>query len=144
MNNHINCPFCDIKERIIEEKKFFKVIFSNPRLMAGHILITPKRHLEKLSELTIDERIELINTIAEYQEKILKFTDGCTINNNYMPFLPESKTKVDHLHIHLWPRENKDELYEKMLIHQHEVFHDLPKEDIQKYIDLLNSKNDLN
>jgi diadenosine tetraphosphate (Ap4A) HIT family hydrolase len=135
----MECPFCNIKERVIEEKDFCNVIFSNPRLMPGHILVTPKRHVEKLSELSNEEKLEIINTVTEYAEKTLKFSDGYTLQNNFMPFLPQSRTKVDHLHIHIWPRKNKDELYEKMLIHQHEVFHDLPEKDIEKYIKLLNS-----
>jgi len=105
--------------------------------MPGHILVIPIRHVEKLSDLNEQELLEIMKTVIEYQKKILTFAKGCTIHNNYMPFLPESRTTVDHLHIHLWSRENKDELYEKMLIHQHDLFHDLSQEDIEKYIELM-------
>jgi diadenosine tetraphosphate (Ap4A) HIT family hydrolase len=137
----MNCPFCNINERIIEEKKFCNVIFSNPRLMPGHLLVIPKRHVEKLSELNTEERTNLLDTVIEYEEKVLKFANGCTINNNYMPFLPQSRTKVDHLHIHLWPREKEDELYNKMLIHQHNLFIDLPEHEVVYYTRLLKSKD---
>ena len=45
-------------------------MFSNPRLMEGHLLVIPKRHVEKLSELNEEERKELFDTVIEYQEKI--------------------------------------------------------------------------
>ncbi|MGV8150934.1 MAG: HIT family protein [Candidatus Woesearchaeota archaeon] len=134
-----DCPFCNLRGRILEEKKFCNIIFSNPRLMPGHILVTPKKHVEKLSELNNEEKMDLLNAVIEYEEKVLKFSEGYTIHNNYMPFLEQSRTKVDHLHIHIWPRNNKDEIYEKMLVYQHDLFHDLPEEDVDKYVTLLNS-----
>ena len=68
----MDCPFCNInpeKTRILKDKKFVRVIFSNPCLMPGHLLIVPKRHVEKLSELNEEEQKELFETIIEFQEK---------------------------------------------------------------------------
>jgi len=54
----MKCPFCNInseKTCIIKDKEFVRVIFSNPRLMPGHLLIVPKRHIEKTSESNNEE-----------------------------------------------------------------------------------------
>jgi len=70
--------------------------------MPGHLLVIPKRHLEKLSELSKQEREELIDLIIEFTEKILNgLARGCDIRQNYRPFQTENNLKVDHLHIHL-------------------------------------------
>ena len=47
------CPFCTkVKEHgILKEGKHAYVIFSNPRLMPGHLLVTSKRHVQRLSQL---------------------------------------------------------------------------------------------
>lgn len=136
----MNCPFCDInkeKTRIIKERKKVFVILSNPRLMPGHFLVIPKRHVEKISELNEDERKELFNTVVEFQEKILsKFASGCDIRQNYRPFQKQNKLKVDHLHIHLQPREFKDELYERCQIFEKDLFKELSDEEKEKLFNL--------
>ncbi len=131
----MNCPFCDIiseKTRVLEEKNYVRVIFSNPRLMKGHLLIVPKRHVEKISELDDYEQQELFKTIIEYQEKILsQIASGCDIRQNYRPFQEQSNLKLNHMHIHLQPRELFDELYEKCQIYEGDVFKELSKEEIE-------------
>jgi diadenosine tetraphosphate (Ap4A) HIT family hydrolase len=137
----MSCPFCDInkeKTRILAEKKYISIIFSNPRLMPGHLLITPKRHVERLSELDNNEQEELFATIVEYQEKILKnVSSGCDIRQNYRPFQKQDNLKVNHLHIHLQPRELYDELYKKSQIHETEIFEEITKEELERTMKLI-------
>ncbi|MBU3918626.1 HIT family protein [Patescibacteria group bacterium] len=137
----MNCVFCEIdkeRTRIIEEKEYTLVILSNHRLMEGHLLVIPKRHVEKISELNKEEKKELFDTVTEYQEKILKnIAKGCDIRQNYRPFQAEDNLKVDHLHIHLQPREFEDELYDKSQIFEKEVFKELPAEEAKRISDLL-------
>jgi len=132
----MECPFCDVsneKNRILKEGKFTRVIFSNPRLMPGHLLVIPKRHVEKISELNKEEREELLNNVIEFQEKILKkVASGCDVRQNYRPFQKQNKLKVHHLHIHLYPRELFDELYEKCQIFEKGVFNELSEEELNK------------
>ncbi len=132
----MDCRFCKIdpkKSRVIKEGKSIFVLLSNPRLVDGHLLVIPKRHVEKLSQLNREERDELINTVIEFQEIILaKFSSGCDIRQNCRPFLKEDEVKVDHLHIHLFPREFEDELYKKCQIHEKEVFRMLTEEEMDK------------
>ena len=137
----MNCPFCEInkeKTRIIKKGRYCYVCFSNPGLMEGHLLIIPKRHVERISELNKEEREELINFVVEYQEKILdNIAKGCDIRQNYRPFQVQNKLKLDHLHIHLLPREFEDELYLKSQIFEKSIFKELTQEEIDKIFVLL-------
>ena len=71
----MKCPFCDINEektKILWEGKYVFVALSNPRLMPGHLLVIPKKHVEKISELNAKEKRELFDTLETFQEKKLK------------------------------------------------------------------------
>jgi len=131
-----DCPFCNIdpvKTRILDEGKYVRVIFSNPRLMPGHLLIVPKRHVEKPSDLRPEEHRELWNKVVEFQEKILtKISSGCDIRQNCRPFQKQSKVKVHHLHVHLQPRELFDKLYQKCQIFETDIFQELPTTELKK------------
>jgi diadenosine tetraphosphate (Ap4A) HIT family hydrolase len=131
----MNCPFCDPnhhKTRIVFEGTYSRVILSNPCLMRGHLLVIPKRHVEKLSQLDSDEKKEMFDLIEKYQELILKkISSGCDIRQHHRPFQEENKYKVNHLHFHLQPRDLYDELYRKCQVHETEVFQDLPQEEIE-------------
>jgi ATP adenylyltransferase len=137
----MRCPFCEIdKEKTIKihSKKHVMVVLSNPRLVFGHLLVIPKRHVEKLSELTDKEKNELFNTVIEFQEKILaKVSTGCDIRQNYRPFQVQNKIKVDHLHIHLIPREYKDEIFRTTQIYEKNLFKDLDKDEVETVLKLL-------
>ena len=134
----MECPFCNInseKTRILKDGNFTRVIFSNPRLMPGHLLVVPKRHVEEISDLDEKERKELFEMIVEFQEKILsKIAPGCDIRQNYRPFQKQDNLKINHLHIHLQPRENFDELYEKSQIFEKDVFKDLQSEELEEML----------
>lgn len=126
MNNK-TCRFCEIvkenKQSVIEERENVIVIFSNPRLMPGHLLVIPKRHAIHLSDLPEGERRELFDTAVEFQRKIIeKVARGCDIRQNDRAFLPESDLKVNHVHVHLQPRGFGDEFFQKCQIHEKEIF----------------------
>ncbi len=60
----MDCPFCKInfkKNPIIMDGKYSVVIPSNPSLMIGHLLILPKRHVEKISDLDNGELLIIFN-----------------------------------------------------------------------------------
>lgn len=141
----MTCPFCEInkeKTRIINEGEHTFVIISNPCLMEGHLLIIPKRHVEKMSELKDYELKDLINKLIEFQERILtKFSKGCDIRQNYRPFQKQDNLKVNHLHFHLQPRELFDELYDKCQVFEKEIFKSLEEEEINRISSLF--KNSL-
>src|SRR5262245_17455948 len=103
----MHCPFCDLssetdQKRVLELGEKSIVLFSNPRLMKGHLLVIPRRHVERLSELTKEEREELFETITRFQEKILSsMATGCDVRHHYRPFIQDGRLKRSHLHIHL-------------------------------------------
>ena len=133
----MDCPFCSIiktKDRIIKECKYCFVILSNPRLVPGHLLVIPKRHVEKTSQLNKKERDEIFRIIIKFEEKILKkFSSGCDIRSHYRPFMKQSWVKVDHIHFHLQPREFKDELYQKAQKYEMDVWKEISKEEKEKF-----------
>jgi diadenosine tetraphosphate (Ap4A) HIT family hydrolase len=135
----MDCHFCNLdtdRNPIIKEGKYTYVTLSNPKLVDGHLLIIPKRHVERIAQLDEEERKELLEMIIEFQEKIInKFSQGCDIHQHYRPYEPQDNYKVDHIHIHLQPREKGDALsiYEdpKKILFQY-----LTPEEKEKYIHL--------
>lgn len=135
-----NCPFCNIdpiKTRIIYQGKGVYVVLSNPRLVPGHMLVIPSRHAEKLSDLTGAERQELFDTAIRVQEIVLqKFAKGCDLRQNYRPFMPQGWVKVDHAHIHVLPREFEDELYQRSMKFEKDMFKELPEDERERFTKL--------
>jgi diadenosine tetraphosphate (Ap4A) HIT family hydrolase len=130
------CPFCEIgkEKRILKEARLTFVIFSNPRIQPGHLLVIPKRHVEKLIELRSAERKELFDLIAKYQDKILKkLSTGCEVRQNYKPYFPNSRTHVNHLHFHIHPRDQDDEVAVKVDKFRKPLFKDITREEIEKF-----------
>jgi histidine triad (HIT) family protein len=135
------CAFCvlqkDHPEKIIREGEYVFAILSDPHLMKGHALVIPKRHVEKLSELSKDERDELMDEVVKIEEKLLTKAPGADISQHYRPFLPESPLKVNHLHMHIRPRELNDEFYEKVQVAEKDIFVPLTDEERLEYGELL-------
>lgn len=136
------CPFCTTarqEDRILKEGSYTYVILSNPRLVPGHLLVIPKRHVAgKLEDLSQEERDEILEFLIEFQTKILKkLASGCEIRQNYKPFIENNRTHVNHVHFHLYPRERTDELYEKIDSHREGVFKDISEEEKKKILGLL-------
>jgi len=130
-----NCPFCDInpeKTRILDGTGLSFAVLSNPALLKDHTLVVPKRHVEKISELTEEELKDLLNLTIKMQSLILKKFIGCDIRQNYRPFIRQGRLKIDHMHFHLLPRESEDELYKKSMIFERELFKDLTKEELNE------------
>ncbi len=138
----MECRFCNLEEkesqRIVKILEHCSVIFSNPRLMACHLLVIPKRHVLHLGELNEVERKELFDTAILYQDKILKnIASGCDLKQHNRPFIVENDLKVDHVHIHLQPREFEDELYIKSQKFDREIFKPLPEGEVAQILEKL-------
>lgn len=134
----MDCPFCKIitehTERIIRQTDISFTVLSNPRLMPGHLLVIPKKHVEKFSDLTKEERIDLFDEVIFLEDVMLKnVASGCDVSQHYRPFIVQNRLKVNHLHIHIRPREFKDELYEKVQKFENDVFTDIEDGEYEKY-----------
>lgn len=136
----MSCPFCKIDEintRVLKEGEYYYIALSNPRLVSGHLLVIPKRHVEKASQLTPEERQEIFDAVIDLEEKVLaKLSSGCDIRSNFRPFIKQNWVKVDHLHFHLQPREFEDELYQKVQKFEKELWQELSEEEKEKFTQL--------
>lgn len=115
-----SCPFCEIetqKTRILWEDELTVTFLSSPRLMPGHTLVVPRRHIEKPWELTAKELQHIFASLWKVEQKIIEagYGAGCDIRQNYRPFMPQSPIKVDHVHFHAMPRTFQDELYQSSM-----------------------------
>ena len=133
-----SCPFCEPKERVLKENKRAYVLLSNPRRIEGHCLVIPKRHVEKPWEITGDELQDIFELIRFLQKKIVgTLGEGVRIQQNYMPFVPDSKYKVAHVHYHVVPRKFKDRIYQLVDVHDTQLFEDLSKEEHNRVAKLI-------
>lgn len=130
----MGCRFCDIisngKREFIQQSANTITILSDPYLLKGHCLVISKKHYESILEIPDEVLIELIKEVKNVEKSLLrKFgAFGCDIKQNYRPFKKESNLKVNHLHFHVIPRELEDELYQKSMIYEKEVFKPLTDE----------------
>ena len=137
IKNMKKCPFCE-RSRILDENDLACVLASNPRLVFGHLLVVPKRHVEKPWNLRDDEIMAVWNLIKKYQKLLAeRVGDGCDVRENYRPFLQQTKLKVNHLHWHLIPRKNQDELYAKSQIGEQGIFRDLANGELSELAKIL-------
>lgn len=106
--------------------------------MRGHLLVIPKRHVEKISDLRPGEKRELWEMTEEFQEKIVgTLGNGCDIRQHHRPFQQQDALKIDHLHIHLQPRELYDKLYQVSQVHEKDIFRDLSDNEAHEVLDSL-------
>lgn len=133
------CPFCQIdpdRTTVVRSYSFTRAILSNPRLVPGHLLLIPIRHVELLSQLEKQELNELVTLIMQYQEKIVcGLTPGCDLRQNYHPFEPQGAVKVDHLHVHVIPRELNDKLYTDVQLAEDKFFSELSSKEKTRFLD---------
>jgi len=140
----MSCRFCTIindeTERIVAYRDHYFVLLSNPRLVPGHLLVIPRRHVERPNELNAEEQKNMFDTMLEFQDYILEnVASGCDIRQHCKPFLPESRLKVNHVHFHVLPREFQDELF----LHSQkndEVFTDLGEDERDHFLMLFRDK----
>jgi diadenosine tetraphosphate (Ap4A) HIT family hydrolase len=94
----------------------------------------PKKHVERFSDLSTEEKNELFDEVSELEKLVIeKFAPGCDISQHYRPFIPNSKFKVSHLHIHIRPRFLDDELYMKVQKFENDIFEEPNPEEYDKF-----------
>ncbi len=136
------CPFCSCDERVLKDNRLAQVILSDPHKVPGHLLVLPKRHVEKPWELTKDEIQAVFELIFYIEQKIIgKLGDGCDIRQNYRPFMKQSRLKVDHVHFHVIPRSLEDYIYKVAEQYETDLFADLDDMERDAVTDILNEKD---
>ena len=125
MSNRIQkCPFCNIDNTklantILDETKYFYITPSLGSLIEGYILITTKRHVNSMSELTVDEMEEYKILIKKYREILKKiYKKYPIIFEHGTPDLKDSirASSVIHAHTHVVNHnyENENALIENL------------------------------
>lgn len=138
MAEHSDCPFCNAEERVLRQNDHAFAVLSNPHKVPGHILVIPKRHVEKPWELTNLELTAIFDLIFGIEQKLIgKLGDGFDIRQNYRPFLSQSRLKVDHVHFHVIPRSSEDYIYTVSEQYETDLFVDLDDMERDAVIDLL-------
>ncbi|NGX34026.1 MAG: AP-4-A phosphorylase [Candidatus Anoxychlamydiales bacterium] len=100
------CPFCD--EKILNYQKYFEDgnvigLCSYKPLLRGHSLIIPKRHVERLEDLTDSEMQNVFNLIKRTNIAVQKVLN----NKSYILIQKNGKEvgqSVFHVHFHYIPR----------------------------------------
>jgi diadenosine tetraphosphate (Ap4A) HIT family hydrolase len=114
MSEEKECAFCEprsINERIIRLGRYSTSFLSSPWFRPGHSLVIPNRHITTASELEPNESIEIM---AELGRLSLELDQGfgSGIMQKYQPTQSENGIKVNHLHFHVFPRqENEQDLF---------------------------------
>lgn len=101
-----DCPFC--KPGGVEIGTHWKLVKDAYPVTRGHHLIVPVRHVEKLTDLTKEEREELGNVMVQsfYCIKIVSSCmEGFNIGINHGKVAGQT---VKHLHFHFIPRREDD------------------------------------
>lgn len=106
------CPFCD-KDQPVKENELAQVFLSDPHKVPGHVLVMPKRHIEKPWELSAEELQACFDLIFFVQQRFIgKLGDGFDIRQSYWPFMDPNGLKAKHLLFHVIPRSDGDYLFQ--------------------------------
>ena len=106
----MDCIFCkisnkEIPARIITDTKTSIAFLDGFPLSAGHTLVIPKNHYEKIQDMPDEVSADLFSTVHKIIPKIDKIS-GATllaIHNG-----KESGQEIPHVHVHLIPRRSDD------------------------------------
>jgi diadenosine tetraphosphate (Ap4A) HIT family hydrolase len=116
----MDCAFCDatvIERQKIAETKSEIVLYNIRAANKGHCIVVSRRHTTSLRELTESETASLFATVRKTAEKLkaqLK-PDGFNYGFNEGKIAGQS---VDHLHVHILPRFEGDNLPKHHLFHR--------------------------
>ena len=108
-----HCIFCDIINdklpcHLIHKDDNHIVILDRYPIDVGHTLIITKKPYEKLTDMSIEEIMDLFSQIPKIINAIIKATkaDGFSIAQNNGK---AAKQIVPHVHVHIIPRYNATE-----------------------------------
>ncbi len=134
-----DCPFCNLKDRVIRENEHVFVLLSNPRKVPGHVLVIPKRHVEEPWELTAEERRDIFALTDDVTKRLVaaKLGDGVDMRQNYRPFMQQGKLSVRHIHFHLIPRMQDDYIYQISEKYDTELFANIDVSEAKEVTKLL-------
>ncbi len=105
-----SCAFCtieDIKKREIAGNDLAWAFLTNIPITEGHALISPRRCVAKLSELTVEEKVAVFDFAEKVMGSLKKVygAEGFNCAWNQEKLAGQS---VPHFHLHIVPRKEGD------------------------------------
>lgn len=129
----MNCLFCDILEgkkqgHFIYEDEDYVALLDKYPIDVGHSLVMPRKHYEKIVDMSEDMVGELFSKIPKIANAVLKATDADAFSigqNNGRA----AKQIIPHVHVHIIPRyETKGTVWTKRGIATDEELSELAKQ----------------
>lgn len=109
-----NCIFCKICKgeipcnKVYEDKNILAFLDINPATdKGGHTLVMPKKHYELIIDISEKELQDLIKVVQKISKVLLKLYPGLNILENNKRIAGQV---IPHLHFHLIPRYEKDNI----------------------------------
>lgn len=111
----VKCVFCNVtnskRNKILKNNSLTILLMANQRKVPGQVLVIPKRHIERFSEINEAEKDEIFRVIADTEKRLVSFyKSGCEVTQRYKPYIEDDDFAVSHLHFHLYPRQKDDAL----------------------------------
>ncbi len=111
------CFMCDLEQPgtfpqeealIVYRGKTAFVILNRYPYNSGHLLVAPYRHLGDISELTAEERVEIMDLCIKGKEVLEKLMKPSGYNVGFNLGAAAGAGVADHIHLHIVPRWNGD------------------------------------
>jgi len=102
------CLLCNRERtlRVLHNDRFFAIYDGFP-VRAGHLLLAPRRHLQRLDELTPEDFADLGELLLRGRELLGDEWDAAGVNVGLNDGAAAGQT-IEHLHWHMIPREDGD------------------------------------
>ena len=94
----------DRENLLLKRGKTCAVVMNRYPYNSGHLMVTPYRHLDNLSELTPEERLELMDLTAEAVDILKAELNPQGLNLGFNLGEPAGAGLKDHIHQHIVPR----------------------------------------
>jgi diadenosine tetraphosphate (Ap4A) HIT family hydrolase len=117
-----NCDFCHIRdnphEGVIAQTAHSIAFMDKHPIAEGHCLVTTRTHHESLMEVPDAELLDLFKVVARVEKAILAagLGDGVDMRQHFRPYLPEGKYVKRHVHVHLLPRRDGDDVFTQVAV----------------------------
>ena len=100
----MECPFCrPPREQLLYEDELIRILLDAYPASRGHLLVVPRRHVERWEDLKGEEKLALIRGM-ELAMEVLRETLKPDAFNVGMNLGREAGQTVPHLHLHVIPR----------------------------------------
>lgn len=104
----MRCPFCEPKkENVLYEGELIRILIDSYPASKGHLLVVPRRHVEKWEDLREEEKTALLKGMELAMKALRKALNPDAFNVG-MNLGREAGQTVPHLHLHVIPRRKGD------------------------------------